>query len=250
MTTMSFKTFTFPHNPERITVTTETRIATAHCPEYGPIHQNLGLARRIIQAEGVFYGANAKTQYTALEALFARYGIPYHIRRTEIGPVVFEYRQEKNPCSLCAKLRRGALHTAAQELGCNKVALGHHLDDAVETFYMNLWREGRIGCFSPVTELSDRGLTLIRPLLLATEQEVRCAVKEEGFPIVKSRCPADGVTTREDTKNFVRERCRTDRAFRQKTLHALQESGIDGWRPLHPARTSKKEDTAHADARI
>jgi tRNA(Ile)-lysidine synthase TilS/MesJ len=115
---------------------------------------------------------------------------------------------------------------------------------------MNLWREGRIGCFSPVTELSDRGLTLIRPLLLATEQEVRCAVKEEGFPIVKSRCPADGVTTREDTKNFVRERCRTDRAFRQKTLHALQESGIDGWRPLHPARTSKKEDTAHADACI
>ena len=101
-----------------------------------------------------------------------------------------------------------------------------------------------------MTELSDRGLALIRPLLLATEQEVRCAVKEEGFPIVKSHCPADGVTTREDTKNFVRERCRTDRAFRQKTLHALQESGIDGWRPLHPARTSKKEDTAHADARI
>ncbi|MFR6092956.1 MAG: ATP-binding protein [Faecalibacterium prausnitzii] len=130
------------------------------------------------------------------------------------------------------------------------MALGHHLDDAIETFYMNLWREGRIGCFSPVTELSDRGMTLIRPLLLATEQEVRCAVREEGFPIVKSRCPADGVTTREDTKNFVRERCCTDRAFRQKTLHALQESGIDGWRPLHPARTSKKEDTAHADARI
>ena len=185
--------------------------------------------------------------YTVLQELFAQYDIPYEIRRTEIGPVVFDYRKEKNPCALCAKLRRGALHTAAQELGCNKVALGHHLDDAVETFYMNLWREGRIGCFSPVTELSDRGLTLIRPLLLATEQEVRCAVKEEGFPIVKSRCPADGVTTREDTKNFVRERCRTDRAFRQKTLHALQESGIDGWRPLHPARTSKKEDTAHEE---
>ena len=150
--------------------------------------------------------------YSALEALFRRYDVPYEVRRTLIGPIVFDYRNE--------------------------------------TFYMNLWREGRIGCFSPVTELSDRGLTLIRPLLLATEQEVRCAVKEEGFPIVKSRCPADGVTTREDTKNFVRERCRTDRAFRQKTLHALQESGIDGWRPLHPARTSKKEDTAHADARI
>ena len=89
--------------------------------------------------------------YSPLAALFARYEVPYEVRRTEIGPIVFEYRQEKNPCSLCARLRRGALHTAAQELGCNKVALGHHLDDAVETFYMNLWREGRIGCFSPVT---------------------------------------------------------------------------------------------------
>ena len=185
---------------------------------------------------------------TGLEALFARYGIPYHIRRTEIGPVVFEYRQEKNPCSLCAKLRRGALHTAAQELGCNKVALGHHLDDAVETFYMNLWREGRIGCFSPVTYLSQRDLTLIRPMLLATEYEVQCAVREEGLPIVKSRCPADGVTVREQTKEFVRERCRTDHAFRQKTLHALQESGIDGWRPVHTGRgsfiqTAKKDES-------
>ena len=127
--------------------------------------------------------------YSALEALFRQYDVSYEVRRTLIGPIVFDYRNEKNPCSLCAKMRRGALHAAAEELDCNKVALGHHLDDAIETFYMNLWREGRIGCFSPVTELSDRGLTLIRPLLLATEQEVRCAVKEEGFPIVKSRCP-------------------------------------------------------------
>ena len=158
--------------------------------------------------------------YSPLAALFARYEVPYEVRRTEIGPIVFEYRQEKNPCSLCARLRRGALHTAAQELGCNKVALGHHLDDAVETFYMNLWREGRIGCFSPVTQLDRRGLTLIRPMLLATEHEVRC---------------------------------RTDHAFRQKTLHALQESGIDGWRPVHTGRTSNpspKEGMHHADAEL
>ena len=173
-----------------------------------------------------------------VQELFARYDIPYEIRRTEIGPVVFDYRKEKNPCALCAKLRRGALHTAAQELGCNKVALGHHLDDAVETFYMNLWREGRIGCFSPVTYLSRRDLTLIRPMLLATEQEVISAVHAEGLPIVKSVCPADGVTVREQTKEFVKERCRTDHAFRQKTLHALQESGIDGWRPVHTGRGS------------
>lgn len=181
--------------------------------------------------------------YTALAELFARYGVPYEVRRTEIGPVVFEYRQEKNPCALCAKLRRGALHTAAQQLGCNKVALGHHLDDAVETFYMNLWREGRIGCFSPVTYLSRRGLTLIRPMLLATEAEVRRAVRDERLPIVKSRCPADGVTVREQTKDFVAERCRTDPAFRQKTLHALQQSGIDGWAPLHTGRSGNSIST-------
>ena len=165
-------------------------------------------------------------------------GVPFEILKTDIGDVVFNIRQESHPCALCAKLRRGALHTAAQELGCNKVALGHHLDDAVETFYMNLWREGRIGCFSPVTYLSRRDLTLIRPMLLATEQEVISAVHAEGLPIVKSVCPADGVTVREQTKEFVKERCRTDHAFRQKTLHALQESGIDGWRPVHTGRGS------------
>ncbi len=178
--------------------------------------------------------------YAPLEALFASCGVPYEIRRTDIGPVIFEERQEKNPCALCAKLRRGALHSAAQELGCNKVALGHHLDDAIETFYMNLWQEGRIGCFSPVTWLSRRELTLIRPMLLATEAEVVAAVREEGLPIVKSLCPADGATTREQTKEFVRARCRSDHAFRQKTLHALQDSGIDGWAPLHTGRGSFK----------
>ena len=176
--------------------------------------------------------------FDAVADYCAALGVEYIRVNVPIYEIVFLERKEKNPCSLCAKLRRGALSTAMNEHGIKTIALGHHYDDAVETLLMNLLFEGRIGCFSPVTELSDRGLTLIRPLLLATEQEVRCAVKEEGFPIVKSRCPADGVTTREDTKNFVRERCRTDRAFRQKTLHALQESGIDGWRPVHTGRGS------------
>ena len=169
--------------------------------------------------------------YSALAELFRQHGIPYEVRR----------------------MRRGHLYKKAQELGCNKVALGHHLDDAVETFYMNLWREGRIGCFSPVTYLSQRDLTLIRPMLLATEYEVQCAVREAGVPIVKSRCPADGVTVREQTKEFVQERCRTDHAFRQKTLHALQESGIDGWRPVHTGRGSfivPKKETDHAETTV
>ena len=159
-----------------------------------------------------------------------------HLRR-DIGPVVFDYRKEPNPCALCAKMRRGALHAAAQELDCNKVALGHHLDDAVETFYMNLWREGRIGCFSPVTYLDQRNITLIRPMIFATESEVKSAVYHAGLPIIKSRCPADGATVREQTKLFVQQMSRDDPAFRQKTLHALQQSGIDGWRPLHTGHT-------------
>lgn len=182
--------------------------------------------------------------YTPLAELFARENIPYEIRRTDIGPVVFDYRKESNPCALCAKLRRGMLHTVAQELGCGKVALGHHLDDAVETFYMNLLQGGRIGCFSPVTYLSRRRLTMIRPMILATESEVRSAVRQDGLPVIKSRCPADGTTTREDTKIFVREMSRKDPAFRQKMLHALQQSGIDGWKPVH---TGRKKEWAETD---
>lgn len=177
-----------------------------------------------------------QTDYSVLNELFSAEGIPHEIRRTDIGPVVFDYRKEPNPCALCAKLRRGTLHTAAQELGCNKVALGHHLDDAIETFYMNLWREGRIGCFSPVTYLSRRNLTMIRPLVLATEAEVQSAVRRGKLPVVKSTCPADGRTVRQDTKQFVQEMVHKDPAFRQKTLNALQQSGIDGWRPLHTGR--------------
>ena len=127
--------------------------------------------------------------YSPLAALFARYGVPYEVRRTEIGPIVFEYRQEKNPCSLCARLRRGALHRRRRSWAAIKWRWATTSTTLLETFYMNLWREGRIGCFSPVTQLDRRGLTLIRPMLLATEHEVRCAVKEEEFPVVKAAAP-------------------------------------------------------------
>lgn len=176
------------------------------------------------------------TDYSALRALFEAYDVPCEVRRSGIGRLVLDVRAEQNPCALCAKLRRGALHTAAQELGCNKVALGHHLDDAIETFYMNLFREGRLGCFSPVTWLSRRQLTLIRPLVLAAEAEVARAVRAEGLPVIKSRCPADGATAREQAKEFVRRMAREDPAFRQKMLGALQQNGLDGWAPLCTGR--------------
>ena len=191
--------------------------------------------------------------YSAIEELCRRLDVEYIIKRTHLAEVVFDIRQESNPCSLCARMRRGALHDAAKAAGCNKIALGHHLDDVAETFIMNLFNGGTLDCFMPVTYLSRRDLTLIRPMLLATEYEVQCAVREADLPIVKSRCPADGVTVREQTKEFVQERCRTDHAFRQKTLHALQESGIDGWRPVHTGRGSfivPKKETDHAETTV
>ena len=191
--------------------------------------------------------------FDAVADYCAALGVEYIRANVPIYEIVFLERKEKNPCSLCAKLRRGALSTAMNEHGIKTIALGHHYDDAVETLLMNLLFEGRIGCFSPVTYLSQRDLTLIRPMLLATEYEVQCAVREAGLPIVKSRCPADGVTVREQTKEFVQERCRTDHAFRQKTLHALQESGIDGWRPVHTGRGSfivPKKETDHAETTV
>lgn len=178
------------------------------------------------------------TDYTPLQQLFESYEVPYVIRRTDIGHIVFDLRQEKNPCALCAKMRRGALHDAARALGCNKIALGHHLDDAIETFYMNLWGEGRIGCFAPKMYLSRKQLTCIRPMVLATEAEVQRAVRGLALPVVKSACPADGATERQQMKETVRRMVHADPAFRQKMLGALQKADLDGWGPaeLPPRR--------------
>lgn len=177
------------------------------------------------------FGGKA-TDYAPLEELFAKLEVPFEIRRSNIGAVVFDVRKEPNPCALCAKMRRGLLHDTAKELGCNKVALGHHLDDAIETFYMNLWGEGRLGCFSPVTYLSRKDLTMIRPMILATESDIRRAVKHESLPVVKSACPADGATRRQEMKEYVADMCRKDRAFRQKMLGAMQSANLDGWAPV------------------
>ncbi len=171
------------------------------------------------------------TDYSRLEELFSSYNVPFHVVRSNIGHVVFDVRKEPNPCALCAKMRRGLLHTTAQELGCNRVALGHHLDDAVETFYMNLWGEGRLGCFSPVSWLSRRELYLIRPMILATENQVQTAAASLSLPVVKSPCPVDGRTKRQDTKDFVTDMCAQDPAFRQKMLGALRGADLDGWGP-------------------
>lgn len=167
--------------------------------------------------------------YSAIEKLCGEMGVEYIIRRTQLWELIFEVRKEENPCSLCARMRRGILHDEAKKAGCNKIALGHHLDDAVETFYMNLLKGGNIGCFSPVTYLSRRDITLIRPMIYADESEVAGAAKHEGLPIVKSKCPVDGATERQRTKELVKVLEKDYGAIREKTIGALERAGVDGW---------------------
>lgn len=139
---------------------------------------------------------------------------------SEIYDVVFNVRKEKHPCSLCANMRRGALHTAAKDLGCNKLALGHHFDDAVETIMMNLLIEGRFDCFRPVTYLSRSGMTVIRPLLYAPEKDITHFVRASKITPVAKNCPADGITKREEMKTKLAEMERADRGVKARIFNA------------------------------
>lgn len=153
-------------------------------------------------------------------SLCSELGLELNVVQSEIYAVVFEVRKEKHPCSLCANMRRGALHNAAKELGCNKLALGHHFDDAVETVIMNLFIEGRFDCFNPVTYLDRSDMTVIRPLLFAPEKEVSRFVKACGIVPVPKNCPADGITKREDAKRALNELERNDRGVKQRIFNA------------------------------
>lgn len=156
-------------------------------------------------------------------------GVEYYIEKTQIAPIVFDERKEKNPCSLCAKLRRGALVDSALRLGANKLALGHHLDDAAETFMMNLINEGRLGCYSPVTLYEDKSLCVIRPLVMTREAEIIGYMRTYELPIVKSPCPEDKMTVREETKSFIRQAEKLKPGFRKQIIRAMEKSGLDGW---------------------
>ena len=154
--------------------------------------------------------------------------IPYHIAKTDIGKIIFEDRKETNPCSLCAKMRKGALNTAIKELGCNKVAYAHHKDDVVETMMMSLIYEGRMHTFRPVTYLDRMDLTVIRPLIYMKEADVIGFVNKYEVPVVKSPCPADGHTKREYVKNLLRGINLETPSVKDRMFTAIQNS-IDGW---------------------
>lgn len=155
--------------------------------------------------------------------------VPYIIKKTEIGKILFDIRKEKNPCALCAKMRRGALNDAALAAGCKKVALGHHFDDAVETFMLSLFYEGRINCFYPVTYLDRRGITVIRPMLYIPERQIINFVRRQELPVVHNLCPADKHTKREEVKSLLRELEHTHHDLRERIFGAIQRYPLVGW---------------------
>ena len=158
--------------------------------------------------------------------------VEYHVVPTQISKIIFDVRKESNPCSLCAKMRRGALHTAAKELGCNKVALGHHFDDVVETFMLNLFYEGRLGCFQPVTYLSRIDLHVIRPLIYMPEKDVRYFANKVELPVISSPCPADKNTERENMKQLLASIEKENKGLRYRIFGAIQRGEIDGFKPM------------------
>jgi tRNA(Ile)-lysidine synthase TilS/MesJ len=168
--------------------------------------------------------------FSEVAELCRRLGVKYRIEKTDIAKIIFDVRRESNPCSLCAKMRRGSLHAAAQAEGCNKVALGHHYDDAVETFMMNLFFEGRLGCFSPKSYLSNRRLTLIRPLLYATEKDVQYFTNKRHLPIVTSTCPEDHATERENMKQLLASLERENKGVKHRIFNAMCKGEIDGFK--------------------
>ena len=169
--------------------------------------------------------------FSPVAALCEKLEVPYQIKKTEIGPIIFDYRHEKNPCSMCAKMRRGALNDVLLSLGCNKIALGHHFDDAVETFLMSLLYEGRIGCFEPVTYLSRTGITQIRPMLYVGEQAIAHFAERYELPVVHNVCPADKHTKRQEVKELIVTLQAQYPDLKSKVFGAMQRLPLPKWGP-------------------
>lgn len=155
--------------------------------------------------------------------------VEYFVKRTNLGNIVFKEFQTKSPCSLCSRMRRGIIHDIAKEKSCTRLALGHHFDDSVETFFMNLFNGGKIGCFSPVTYLSRKDLYLIRPMIFCKEKDIASFSTRYKLPVEKSRCPVDGKTERESIKDLIKMLEKTYPDIKQKVVGAMQRAKIDKW---------------------
>ncbi|MCD8255220.1 MAG: tRNA 2-thiocytidine biosynthesis TtcA family protein [Oscillospiraceae bacterium] len=169
--------------------------------------------------------------FTPVARLCEEMQVPYTRIKTDIKEIVFDVRREDNPCSLCAKMRRGALNDALRERGCNRLALGHHFDDAVETFMLSLLFEGRISCFKPVTWMSRAGVWQIRPMIYAGEKRIASLAQKLNLPIVENPCPEDKTSKRHEVKQMLAAMSQDYPDLRSKIFGAMQRLPLDGWAP-------------------
>ena len=176
------------------------------------------------------------TDYSAVQKLCDDFEVPYTIIHSDIAEILFEIRKEKNPCSLCAKLRKGAFNQAAKELGCNKIAYAHHSDDFVETSILSLIFESRFSCFSPVTYLDRMDLTLIRPLMYVKEMDIIGFRNLYKLPVVNNPCPADGYTQREYAKKLLSQINHDHPGAKDHIFSAILRGNLPGWPPKADSR--------------
>lgn len=167
---------------------------------------------------------NGKTDYSKIKDFCDKINVEFVVVNSDINNIVFNIRKEKNPCSLCANLRRGILNSTAKEYGCNKVALGHHSEDLVETFLMSMFYESRLNTFLPKTYLTNNDITVIRPLILVEEKEIAGYAKN--LPVIFNECPADKHTTREEIKQLIHNLNKKIPQVKQHILSAI----------MHPER--------------
>lgn len=174
------------------------------------------------ELEAVFIKTGWPMDLPVLEEFCRSLNVPFHVVETEIAKIVFEEREDGNPCAICSHLRRGALHSKVLELGCSKVALGHHLDDVIETFFMSMIYTGQMRVFSPFTFLDRTGLTMIRPLVYLTAEDIVSFVKSEKLPFITNPCPANGFTHREVVKKYMSDTVKRFPDFKARFLTSIQ----------------------------
>ena len=194
------------------------------------------------ELEAVTIDMGLGMDYSPVAAFCEKLEVPYTLVKTEIGPIIFDYRKEKNPCSMCAKMRRGALNQAILDRGIRKIALGHHFDDAVETFLMSLIYEGRISCFQPVTDLDRTGVIQIRPMLYLHEKTVDNFAKRMELPVVENRCVVDKQTKREEIKKLVYDLSQTYPDLKERVFGAMQRLPLPEWEPKGRYKRPKDEE--------
>ena len=179
--------------------------------------------------------------FTPVKELCEELEVPYTCLKTDIKEVVFDVRREDNPCSLCAKMRRGAINDLIRQRGVNKLALGHHFDDAVETFMMSLLFEGRLSCFRPVTYLDRSGVTQIRPLIYCGEQKIAKLAAQLNVPVVENPCPQDKASKRWEIKQLLKGMCADYPDMKSKIFGAMQRMPLPGWEPKENWRLTKEK---------